>query len=76
MEARNFGIFGCNLNSSPFANGSSKFSGFLVQVPLFSNQLDKTLERKFVEASTPKLGEWTERWDSREPCAMKYLLDA
>ena len=56
--------------------GVLSFRDFLVQVPLFSNQLDKTLERKFVEASTPKLGEWTERWDSREPCAMKYLLDA
>ena len=56
--------------------GALSFRDFLVQVPLFSNQLDKTLERKFVEASTPKLGEWTERWDSREPCAMKYLLDA
>ena len=22
---------------------------------------------KFVEASTPKFGEWAERWDSREP---------
>ena len=23
--------------------------------------------KKFVEASTPKFGEWAERWDSREP---------
>ena len=25
---------------------------------------------KFVEASTPKFGEWAERWDSREPCTI------
>ena len=28
----------------------------------------KVTFKNYVDASTPKLGEWAERWDSREPC--------
>ena len=30
---------------------------------------------KFVEASTPKFGEWAERWGSREPRTIKQLKE-
>ena len=32
------------------------------------NTLANSIKYNYVDASTPKLGEWAERWDSREPC--------
>ena len=56
QEQKVSGIFWRNLNFLTLAIGAKNFWDFLVE-----------LEQNYVGASTPKLGEWAERWDSCDP---------